>query len=365
MSIPHEQSTTDKANSAELDEAAYWGSFSVWKDRSRDVRGSDLNTSGENPSPELRPIECIVLGPAGSGKSSWISALGQSMVLPREDPRALRIIPRDRGVVLEGLGVEAIARGRALDTSALGVSGRPASLEHVGARDRFVFDIGPVTPVGRLRRVTFIERSLAGSDSGFVEKSDFPTLSLAPRTVRCLVLCLDGSSNQTAFWHSLLPMLLDHLTRLPENDLDRRDPHEQGTAPFDRVLFSVNKIDVPCRAVLEISDQERALLRARGLSWTSGKEVAECLDPLRTVTQQFGEAGRKRLDSITRRSTPIAAGVTSAHGFDLDKPSNCSNGAGQNLESLLTWRPYGLLDALRFITTGKIAGSLRSIISSR
>lgn len=362
MNRSHEREPVQGSKQSMTDEIEYWGSQSLWGNESLAARPPNGPAALVNPSPELKPIECIVLGPPGAGKTSWIGALGQSMTLPPENHRALRLIPRATGVIVERLGIEDVALGTMMQPESPRHS-KPQDSYQSGGLARFDFDIGPISPSGRLRRTTFIECPL--TPEGFPPSTNLGScgLSLSSKAIRCLVISLDGSSNQTLFWHRVLPSLLDRLTSLPENDRERRTPKEHGTAPFDRILFSINKVDEICRLALAIPVQERKRLQAQGLTWATKSDVVKRINPLRYLAQQLGTPGISRILSVARQDSPIAVCTTSARGLIMPQKEEENGTAWKGRESLLSWRPFGLLEALRFVMTGQIEGHLRSIKS--
>lgn len=328
----------------ELSDFDYWSGAQTWKGIPEPPEPSWRRRAGPLAVQEQRPVEVALCGPRGCGKTSWIAALGQAMSRPPTDPQALRIVPRQNSVQLEEL--------------ALGIRG--ARVVEAPLQDPMIFEIGPIGSDHGLRRVTFHEVELDAERPDCAVEPLLAALSTSVNVERCLVLCTDSVSDHALTWQRFLIHFLDRFTQ-PTTTVTPAPFGVSGPRPFDRILLSLNRTDIVCSQLLALPKPLRHKLEAQGLVLRSIRDTANHLDVLERFRQQLGTAGLYRLSACVG-TTDLALGPTSAHGLD-GMPNGSA--ASSRSASFQAWRPYGLLESVRFLVFGKVTEPLEHFVSSQ
>lgn len=303
--------------------------------------------------------DCILIGPSGVGKSSFLGALG-----------------RDSAHELEGTQIS-LARGNALaDLSgkvALALGSTASALEPTANPATYDFQV----TVQRQPGATPLEVEVLVQDwpGGILFRPDREKSlaflhedSLAQRCLRVaqetsnLVLCIDSMHPDRLLWEIVLPQLLSNLSisagrllprmgRVGRTDLPPILSPKRHL-PFDRVLILLTKIDLVCTAVTEA-------VSASGLPSKgpvspllvrlarSPRELARHLDPLRLAEECLGRALLDQLLSVLKPGAELAVGLSSAWGFET-----LPGGDEQPGPALDKWSPFGLDEAILYLATG-------------
>jgi hypothetical protein len=120
---------------------------------------------------------------------------------------------------------------------------------------------------------------------------------------------------------------------------------------FSRVLLLVSRADVLGRLVARhLGDDGRGPDDA--LAWTRR------LDPALHLVQLFGWSSLSSLVGALDPEALFAGGVVSSVGIPPDSDAPDGRG-GDDLPD--RWRPLGVLDALRFLVTGRCGGTVRPL----
>lgn len=186
-----------------------------------------------------------------------------------------------------------------------------------------------------------------------------------------LVLCVDATNPQPCLWQAAVPQLVARLAsktnrlirRGSANRTNRAGDYPEFVAqerklPQQRVLVLLTKIDRVCTEALRLlegSPTVRQDRRLRELSHLGGEGLARRLDPLRMVDDALGGGALRALQAALPQGGQIAVGMSSALGFppaaadDVARVRRLPEPTGP----LLSWRPFGLREALTFLATGQ------------
>jgi len=122
-----------------------------------------------------------------------------------------------------------------------------------------------------------------------------------------------------------------------------------------RVLLLLTKVD---ELAAQISDQ----LATQGVT-ASPLKVAKVLDPVGLAIERLGERPLRQLQRATGRSAQFAVGIASASGFHEETGDTFfrwAEGRAKD-ERIKAWRPFGIREALLFITVGESGGPVRRV----
>jgi len=304
--------------------------------------------------------DCVFLGPAGAGKSSFLSALLRACQGNIQGGFSLSLFP---GAALAELAGEA-ARHVAGSSTAIAPTEEPVSYD-------FQLEVGPPRN-GDPLSLEVATRELPGREIFGPPDGDPPPLHRSPRArlwlqaarrASCLILCVDSMETDRLRWEILLPQLvesfavssgrlIDRLSRPGQNDLPPvLSPKRQ--LPYTRILVLLTKIDKSCAAAASAilsqgSPAPGPISPVLADLARRPRDLAARLDPIRLVEDRFGTALLGQLRAAAAPGTRLAVGLASAWGFGGSEATR-TRGAS----ALERWSPFGIREALLFIATGE------------
>jgi hypothetical protein len=186
-------------------------------------------------------------------------------------------------------------------------------------------------------------------------------------TASALILVVDATRPCASAIESSLPGLLDrvassrpaevpHLARFARS-ADRSSRRRKRLAAR-RLLVLLNKVDVLAEHYVRLADRN-----AGAGEILSAVDAASALDPLPLAMEVIGARCIRRLHRALSRDAELAIGVTSASGFSPDgaEPlAQWSRGRTED-ERMRAWAPFGVREALRFLSTGRLGPSLHRV----
>lgn len=275
--------------------------------------------------------DCLILGPSGAGKTALLSSLGQACAVAGSTELAL--LPHE-------------------DLAAL--AGEAEAYRH-GVRDW--------QPTGETTTYAFQLR--AGAKDFFLKVQDGPGELLFPFSpaywdalpetekhaydAACLVLCIDATNPRPDLWRTSLPPLLARFA-IPSGSLIPRltsPPPARGAdfprlltpgrqLPYQRVLIVLTQIDSLVQEALRHYTAGYRQARGRMPPPPSATELALQIDPFRLLDERVGAIlGQLHAAAPT---ADLAVTLSSAWGLT-------GSGGG--------WSPFGVREALLFLTTGE------------
>ena len=327
---------------------------------------SDHRAEAEPGSKDRRT--CIMMGPAKSGKTFLLLALGRACYLPTNDDLELGFVPEESVAELMEYAVEIITGEKRMEAS------RKAN--------DYSFEIRAkaVTPdiLGRKKRInaalnlTFSDGpggALFPEEVDQAMKTDVerwqPKLVADARGATSLIFCVDATAPSLTLLEKRLPRLIAKMTfqqRMEETEepniwdrLRRRPPQisfiQRQCLNVDRFLILLTQIDKLC------APHEKPRL------------MAEMIDPIEQVKETLGLPLLKMIQSALKPSAKFAVGVTSALGFNPINGRPLADQFGVPRKASMEgkdevyrrWTPFGVRDAIFFISTGRPVGSVRLI----
>jgi GTPase SAR1 family protein len=308
--------------------------------------------------------DCVLLGPAGVGKSSFLSVLGRAC--QGEEREGFKVAV-SRGAALAELAGKA-ARFVAGDRAAMAATEEPASYD---------FQVTVESQTAEPEQPEVIAQDLPGGEIFGSPGADPPLLKRsaraklwlqAARRASCLILCVDAMHPDRLRWEILLPQLIEdlsvssgrliaRLSRLGQPDVPPAlSPKRQ--LPYKKILVLLTKIDQVCAAVASATAANR-LPASRPifpfLSRLVGRprEFAAQLDPVRLAEDRLGKAFLGQLRAAAAPDTCLAVGLVSAWGFGQ---SDAREQGG-----LEAWLPFGIRESVLFIATGEARQPVKAL----
>jgi hypothetical protein len=340
----------------------------------------------------------VLIGPPGSAKTSFVHAVPQACYLPSRDSLRLEFIP-EAGIAEEHpralsilTGGEAREASRSISECIFELRAYPRRRRWSKAppqTTRFSLTDGPggaffassreagAESTGFWRRR--MEHAMVGATSLvlFVNAAK-PDVTLIQRAFPSVIEKLRTEVGVPPprpptwrRWLSRLPLLrssrlLDTATR--QRTFERR-------LDLKRVLILLTRIDVLAADAVETLRRGVSLgeSRARHLapgSWTP-QQLAEAIDPVAQARSLLGPILLNLVrDAIPPQAT-LAVGVCSAGGFEPSAQGMPLLGrggqplrqfAGESEDDLVRrWRPFGVREALLFVTQGRAGGTVREV----
>ena len=308
--------------------------------------------------------DCILLGPSGTGKSSVLSSLSRTCQGDLRGDLSISLVPGASLAALTGN----TARFLASESTGFEPTRTPISYDlQVTLRGR---------SESKGRSFQMLVQDLPGQD--LFDSNPSPQVHgwlQDARTASCLVLCVHSMNPERPLWESSLPRIIEalmvssgdlvpRLGRIARPDLPpmqrpdlppMQSPKKQ--LPFEKILVLLTQIDRLCGAAAEALLSEHLPNTGRvapvlNRLARNPDELARHLDPVQLVRDHLGAPLLGYLRSACRPGARFAVGLTSAWGFN-------SPGAGigygkSNLSSRIDrWRPFGLWEALLFLTTSE------------
>jgi hypothetical protein len=314
---------------------------------------------GEEPAPfsemggqaGLAQLKAVLLGPAASGKSSFVAALEQSVILDPGDA-VDRCLPRGASAWLAQRADNAVNAGERLTEPSveMEVFGFEVELKRPSDTVELLIHDGP-------------GESMFSPRGGGTNLFDSTWLDEA-RSAQVLVLCVDAEARRRDYWRAALGQLVEDLAS--RRGGPRAGEARIGSLPFDRVLFLLSCIDRMCSAVLAASNgRHNGSGFLRRLSAGGPSALGRALDPAPQLRALLGAAALGRVLHAVQEGAEVAVGAVSAGGFDptsgrgrLDEKGRGRRGG---VDTFGDWCPFGVREALEFMVTGRSSGSVVSL----
>ena len=334
-----------------------------------------MNTSPDTDStPRDTPLEGVLFGIAGSGKTSFMRAINQACThIPREEKSwaQFRYIPREETTRLEEDMVSILSTQKA-EYGSSSFTEYPFDLSLND--DQHLSMVISDGPGGALFPLPSGE--LSESAEAHEHRSNFVN---SGRKANVIVLLLDANSpHQRALVKSHLPGILSDIlveypiskrldvrvrrfirevffSMSPNNiywQLKRRNRSSTKALAAEHFLILLNKIELVCdRHVINSRDNQPSYIRQSAL------DVAHLVDPVKQAKKCIGLGILKAINNHLRPKAKLAVGVISAYGFqrngEIFAPSRLPQEFKTDGHIFDMWRPFGIRDALYFMVTGK------------
>ena len=335
------------------------------------------------PSYHEEAVPCVFMGPPNAGKTTLLGAIAQACMQP----------PRHR----DDYNIKFLAEGNS------GKLLREAHAQMYGQRHfdatqevaeyRFAIRVTrPGTPwrMPRSREALFVVRD--GPGGALFPHENTPRSASDPMAnwekqlieeasgARTLVLCVDACAKHSWRLASLLPDVLGQIaTKQP--DKGRREPATWRQRLAGRLRRLREHAEVETNEVERWLNADRFLLlltKADELVTRSlGRrrhirpaELAERIDPVQQACALLGEGTLYHIHRTLAPGASFAVGMTSAWGFDARNREVFRHDAGTEPQSanplvrqpqLRDWRPLGLRDAVIYMVSGDVVGTVRRV----
>lgn len=328
------------------DQRDFWRTASAFPEDTADDRGqAPPGTAAETPdtaeasgsdggftAPPLG-VDCLLIGPPGSGKTSFVASLEQACLMDGDEGDRLRLsCPTSLGPEIDEIVGAMMSEGTLSREAAI----KPRTYVCNVGRSRWR---APETvcnlrirdePGSRLFSANGVRRT--------------PALAWRERQSgrrRCLAIFIDPLCPAAGRWRLELPAVLRRLHQ-PER--------------LDAVLVLLSKIDLYCDRLALCSSAIESVTGHR----STPLDLARRIDPWQQAIELLGAASVELLRTSVSSPSDLAFGVASAAGFDPESGRSLRERGhvvpGAELGKL--WSPYGIYDALRFIAFGELAGHL-------
>lgn len=291
--------------------------------------------------PELK---AIVLGPPGSGKSSFIGALQRSLIA---NPSA--VVRRCLYKAPHSGGTSEVGNPNEEPSGAFG---------EIGV-ERFYVELAQ-SPRGV--ELTLHESTGNDSPEGPVEHGGSSAWAAQARGAQLLVLCVDAGTGQRDYWLSTVEQIVRDLTWL-EEDPGAKDSEAElrgilpipssgriHCLPFKRVLFLLSKIDLLFERALETQSGYGFL---RLIAAQESSQLAHALDPVPQLCNLLGTSTVGKVLHAVQEEAEVAVAATSSRGMGSIFLDLHRGGRRSRCTAGLTDGPLlGIKEALEFLVTG-------------
>ncbi len=294
-------------------------------------------------------VDCLLIGPRATGKTSFIGSLEQACLLGSNGPYQLRLFGSSRLHRQTQRVVRSIT------------STREISSEPTEESATHVCDVGLHNRHTGLRRVSNLRiREEPGCRFFTTDEERHACAALWPEPdpprERCLVLFIDSLNPDIPTWRGQLPGIVGRLRRSPRN-IETGSGSGLAQAQVlgvDRILILLTKVDLLC---LELLRHTSSLNQLTGYHSTP-LDLARRIDPVQQAVEFFGQANLTMLRSLVAQNGDLAIGLVSAAGFDPRSGQSLLAGAIHCDEIIKHWTPYGVRDAFYFMMYGEPTGHL-------
>ncbi len=321
---------------------------------------------------------CVLIGPSNAGKTCTLVALNA----------ACYVDPRGGDYTMSVLGDPTVDPDNRLARLAVEWVGRDDPPTVTEVAHTYKVEISTRIDARLFRPAQLVVTALRCSDGPggtlFPSRKDLDGVQrVSPEAIEraladarhatTIMLLLDAAAPAVDLVEMHLPRLLDRIAEsLPGDELPK-----QGAAGLlqrlglgrgrprarhmrlraSRFLLLLTKID-------ELAFVASRELARRSIT-ASPLAVANAIDPLALALDRVGERTLRRIRRAIGVNADLAVGLASATGFcRRDGASFLEWGRGRSSdERLRTWTPYGIHEALLFITTGRCVGPIQRIDS--
>jgi hypothetical protein len=294
------------------------------------------------------PKSICIVGPVATGKSAVTVAFKRVCDLGARGPNRLGLVCREgdfRGLYRKTIREQADP-------------GEESTYEATQAPQRYVLHIsGQVQPCWHRRPSRFsVQLQHHDVPGGVIPPHGKSTVSPfrgevieQAREAEALLICMDATQASAAYWEDEIMGFLEALV-----------DHDALPAPrmkAGRVLLLFNHID-------QVASRLAAKKQLR-----RSEDAAFDLSPLSIARDCIGEAGLDALGTLVGPRAQLVVGISSAFGFDIDgEPLVDDQGRVNAFDNGLTghdlvkrWTPFGIREALLFLTTGEICSTVMPV----
>jgi AraC-like DNA-binding protein len=349
---------------------------------------SPNNTTSSDPRHEGRPTHedrsrwarervreesCVFIGPSNVGKTCTLVALNSACYAESGESDCILAIINDPETNKE----EHLAQHA---TNWIGFDQPPPATEQ---RQNYKVEISTHIPGRLFQPAQLIVTSLYVTDgpggSLFPSRADSQGIAIEHKLVEqaakatTLVLVIDSTAPAIELVERHLARRFDQISQsspsedLPQSDvvnfLDRlglrrsRDVCRRTRLKASRFLLLLTKIDV---LALTMSQQ----LQMEGVE-ISPLQVAKAIDPVGLAIELLGSRTLRRIRRAITVGASFAVGLSSTTGFHRESGESflewCKGRPAA--DRFKAWTPYGIREALIYITTGHLGGSIQRIDS--
>jgi hypothetical protein len=327
------------------------------------------------------------MGPSQAGKTVLLVALDQACSSPADDRFTLELVGGDGTDDLAAWGIRTIMEGdqRVRPTDRLGeytawvtateekTFWRPAR-QHVA---QLVFRDGPGGALFPARHDEGVPQ-LAIWESELLRNA---------REAETLVLCVDATDPRpdlvSRYMRKIIAELADDYP--PEQDLplgyrmlrklrlgtEAPPLRDERRIKAKRFLLLLTKVDQLLARPLDWDEDEDSKVEP-----PRPADLAAHLSPVETACELLDESNLLRILNALKPTSQLAVGLTSAWGFNpysgrpfMEDDEPVGPSAQDRAQRLLNWRPFGVREALLFITAGVTQGPVervkRSVVQRR
>lgn len=321
---------------------------------------------------DVRPQTCVMIGPARSGKTTLLAAIRRACEQPSEDGLNLEFVSGASTAQLISTAIDKIInRGRGFDAT-LDVLNHEFEV-HLTAKGAHFWS----PPVEASLHVMMND-----SGGGYLlpageirQAKDYRSEVISEaRRANSMILCVDATRPGVILLEKELAVAFSEITTRREvptpihwkerlwNKLNRRpSPSERNRVRrclnAGRFLLLLTQVDKLC---YQLPPHITRTIR-----------FAEMIDPVEQARSLLGITLLKMIRSALKPSATFAVGISSAYGFNplTGNPFADTDGTPINLgsaesgeEILRRWTPYGIRDAIYFLTTGEARGTVKPVL---
>lgn len=331
------------------------------------------------------------MGPARSGKTFLLLAIGRACFLPGRETYDLRFIPEmpsedsatSNGDPVEKQSVAELMR-RAVKIITNEDKNRKGTLQAtdysfgITATGQFPGRFGRVNYVAETLSLTvsdgpggalFTDEADENASGTEIERWQGHLVSRA-RRAKSLILCVDATAPQLALLEKQLPVLVDKMAKtFPQL---QKVSYEQSL--LDRLINLVKSNKLPMRQVkMRCLNVDRFLLLLTKVDRVCATDnrpdlLAARIKPVQTAIQMLGLPFLNMIHQSLKPDAKFAIGVASALGFypsnglPLAGDDGFVKSGGQREDDILNiWKPFGVRDAMFFIATGHATGTVKLV----
>lgn len=316
---------------------------------------------------------CVFVGPSGAGKTCTLAAISAACYVDPVDPDCVMSVLNDARLDAHNF----------LAQSAVGWIGRDAPPPPSELRRSYKVEVSTRVTGRGLRPARLVVTTLRCTDGrggtlfpgrhdvrrGLVAADDDLDAMLSEAAAATtLVLVVDSTRPAVELVETHLPRLLDRIARWRSDELPQGPSvralrwlglgqplaaPRRGHLRARRVLLLLTKIDA---LALEVA-------RGFGRHGPSPLTIAERLDPVALALELLGERTLRRIHRALGARADFVVALTSASGFHRPTGQTFIEWSRDQAPAsrLKAWAPFGLHEALLYISTGRRHGPVHPV----